>query len=53
MVIDYLNYWGVIIMITVKHILIDCTHLSAVRKGISEELFEILDSRNIIAICFY
>ena len=40
--------------LTVKHILIDCTHLSAVhqryfRVDSLKELFEIVDSRNIIA----
>jgi len=40
--------------LTVKHILIDCTHLSAVRQryfrvDTLKELFEIVDSRNIIA----
>jgi len=40
--------------LTVKHILIDCTHLSAVRQGYFrvdtlKELSEIVDSRNIIA----
>jgi len=41
-------------VLTVKHILIDCTHLSAVhqryfRVDTLKELFEIVDSRNIIA----
>ena len=40
--------------LTVKHILIDCTHLSAVRQryfrfDTPKDLFEIVDSRNIIA----
>jgi len=40
--------------LTVKHILIDCTHINAVRQryfrvDTLKELFEIVDSRNIIA----
>ena len=41
--------------LTVKHILIDCIHLSAVRRryfrvNSVKELFEIVDSRNIMLL---